>query len=92
MTKYELIHKITESTGFKRKDVLAIVEQLMVVVKDAVAEGDEVTLRGFGSFWRQHRDDYRHYAPGTIKLVPAHNEPRFKPSKKFKALLLKDGI
>ena len=50
MTKAEIVNEIAKTTGIDKASVLAVVEQFMVVVKDSLAHGENVYLRGFGTF------------------------------------------
>lgn len=50
MTKADIVNEIARSTGIDRANVLEIVEKFMDVVKDNVSNGENVYLRGFGSF------------------------------------------
>lgn len=75
MTKADLIKKISASTEVDKEITLAIVEEFMTVVKKAVAEGDDVMLRGFGVFKNVLRHEKRfHYAPGKYKVIQEHYE------------------
>lgn len=85
MTKSEIVSAISAKTGLDRKDVLDIVEAFMVTVKDSMAGGEEVFLRGFGSFIIKQRAEKtaRDISKNTTIIVPAHNIPAFKPAKEF---------
>ena len=85
MTKSEIVSAISAKTGLDRKDVLNIVEAFMVTVKDSMAGGEEVFLRGFGSFIIKQRAEKtaRDISKNTTIIVPAHNIPTFKPAKEF---------
>lgn len=89
MTKSEIVSAISAKTGLDRKDVLNIVEAFMVTVKDSMAGGEEVFLRGFGSFIIKQRAEKtaRDISKNTTIIVPAHNIPAFKPAKEFVNLL-----
>ena len=50
MTKADIVNEIAKTTGIDKASVLAVVEQFMVVVKDSLAHGENVYLRGFGTF------------------------------------------
>ena len=50
MTKAEVITKISEKTGIQKDDVTQAVEAFFKVVKDSMADGDNIYVRGFGSF------------------------------------------
>ena len=56
MTKADLISEITEKTGVEKIAVQATVESLMTSIIDAMESGENVYLRGFGSFVIKKRD------------------------------------
>ena len=57
----------------------------MTVVKDSLAHGENVYLRGFGSFIVKRRAEKtaRNISKNTTIVIPAHNIPAFKPAKVF---------
>lgn len=85
MTKAEIVNEISLKTGTDRKEVLRIVEGFMESVKKSLVNGENVYLRGFGSFTLKHRAEKvsRNIAKNTTIIVPAHDIPHFKPSKDF---------
>lgn len=85
MTKAEIVNEISLKTGTDRKEVLQIVEGFMESVKKSLVNGENVYLRGFGSFTLKHRAEKvaRNIAMNTTIIVPAHDIPHFKPSKDF---------
>ena len=87
MTKAELVNEIAKRTGIGKDEVLKTVETMMDVVKDSLADGENVYLRGFGSFIVKHRAKKvaRNISKGISIEVAAHNIPAFKPSKEFAA-------
>lgn len=91
MTKAELTYAIAEKTGIDRKSVLNIVEAFMDSVKGSMENGEEVFLRGFGSFIIKHRAEKtaRNIGKNVTVIVPAHNIPAFKPAKEFMEMLSK---
>ena len=50
MTKADIVGEIAKTAGIDKAAVLSVVEQFMTVVKDSLAHGENVYLRGFGSF------------------------------------------
>ena len=50
MTKAELTQEISNKTGIDKRTVLTIIESLMTELKESLAQGEDVYLRGFGSF------------------------------------------
>ena len=62
-----------------------IIESFMVEVKESLEKGENVYLRGFGSFIvkRYAEKTARNISKNTTVIVPAHNIPAFKPAKEF---------
>jgi DNA-binding protein HU-beta len=85
MTKADIVSKISDKSGIEKTDVLATVEAFMSEVKDALENGDNVYLRGFGSFIIKTRAEKtgRNISKNTAVIIPSHNIPAFKPSKTF---------
>ena len=85
MTKAEIASEIAKTTGLDKVAVVPIIEQFMTVVKDSLAHGENVYLRGFGSFIVKQRAEKmaRNISKNTTIVIPAHNIPAFKPAKVF---------
>jgi DNA-binding protein HU-beta len=85
MTKAEIVTEIAEKTGVDKVEVLTTVEAFMNSVKNALARGENVYLRGFGSFIVKERAEKtgRNISKNTTIIIPAHNIPAFKPAKTF---------
>ncbi|MBO4751342.1 MAG: integration host factor subunit beta [Bacteroidales bacterium] len=85
MTKAEIVADIAQKTGIEKVAIQAAVEEFMTVVKDSLAEGENVYLRGFGSFIVKKRAEKtgRNISKNQTILIPAHNIPAFKPAKTF---------
>tara|TARA_B100001057_G_scaffold409483_1_gene424179 strand:+ start:295 stop:585 length:291 start_codon:yes stop_codon:yes gene_type:complete len=85
MTKADIVAKIAEKTGLEKVDVQTTVEAFMTEVKTALEVGDNVYLRGFGSFIIKQRAEKtgRNISKNTTIIIPAHNIPSFKPAKVF---------
>lgn len=85
MTKAEIVNEISKSTGIDKSQVLETVEKFMTVVKESLAEGENVYLRGFGSFIVKVRRQKtaRNISKNTTITIPEHKIPAFKPSKVF---------
>ena len=85
MTKAEIVNQVAQSTGVQKDQVLAAVDGFMEAVKDSLAKGEPVYLRGFGSFIIKTRaaKTGRNISKNTAIEIPAHNIPAFKPSKTF---------
>jgi len=85
MTKADIVAKISEKLGLEKGDVQATVETFMNEVKNSLETGDNVYLRGFGSFIVKTRAEKtgRNISKNTTIKIPAHNIPAFKPAKVF---------
>ena len=85
MTKAEIVSEIASKTGIDKREVLMVVESLMDTIKTTMTNGEEVFLRGFGSFIIKHRAEKtaRNISKNTTIVIPAHNIPAFKPAKEF---------
>jgi DNA-binding protein HU-beta len=84
MTKADIVAKISEKLGLEKGDVQATVESFMEEVKTSLETGDNVYLRGFGSFIIKTRAEKtgRNISKNTTIKIPAHI-PAFKPAKVF---------
>ena len=87
MTKADIVNQIAKSTGVEKIQVQAIVEAFMESVKGAMIKGENVYLRGFGSFIIKKRATKvaRNISKNTTITIPEHNIPAFKPAKSFVA-------
>ncbi|RMG17450.1 MAG: integration host factor subunit beta [Bacteroidetes bacterium] len=85
MTKAEVILEISQKTGIDKADVSASLEGFFAVVKNSLAKGENVYIRGFGSFIVKHRKEKvgRIISQNKSIVIPAHNVPSFKPAKVF---------
>lgn len=85
MTKADIVSSISDKSGIEKADVLATVEAFMAEVKGALEDGDNVYLRGFGSFVIKKRAEKtgRNISKNTTIKIPAHNIPSFKPAETF---------
>ncbi len=85
MTKADIINKISKETGIEKVQTAIVVETFMDVVREKMIDGNNLYLRGFGTFLLKQRADKtaRNISKGTTIVVPAHKIPAFKPSKEF---------
>jgi DNA-binding protein HU-beta len=85
MTKADIVADIAEETGLERVEALKAVEAFMNSVKSSLSKGQNVYLRGFGSFVVKERAEKtgRNISENTAIIIPAHNIPSFKPAKTF---------
>lgn len=85
MTKAEIVSEIAAKTSIEKQVVMQVVEGMMDTIKTSMINGEEVFLRGFGSFIIKHRAEKtaRNISKNTTMIIPAHNIPAFKPAKSF---------
>ncbi|ATS00826.1 HU family DNA-binding protein [Porphyromonas gingivalis] len=92
MTKADVVNAIAKSTGIDKEKTLKVVESFMDTIKDSLSEGDNVYLRGFGSFIVKERAEKtaRNISKQTTIIIPKRNIPAFKPSKIFMSQMKQD--
>ncbi|MFR9165419.1 MAG: HU family DNA-binding protein [Dysgonomonas sp.] len=85
MTKADIVNEIAKDTGIDKATVLRSVESFMEAVKASLSAGENVYLRGFGSFIVKKRAQKtaRNISKNTTIIIPEHNIPAFKPAKTF---------
>jgi integration host factor subunit beta len=89
MTKQELVETIAKSNGLTRKVAQEAVETVFESIVEAIASGDKVELRGFGSFKARQRDGRtgRNPKTGEVVTVLPKRVPVFKAGKELKAMV-----
>ena len=87
MTKADIVNSISQKTGIDKTTALTVVEAFMASVKESLADGENVYLRGFGSFILKKRAEKtaRNISKNTTIIIPEHNIHAFKPAKTFVA-------
>ncbi len=85
MTKSDVINEIAEKTGVDKADVTASVEAFFSVIKSSMASGNNIYVRGFGSFInkKRKRKIARNISRNTALVIEEHFIPSFKPAKVF---------
>lgn len=85
MTKAEIIAEISNKTGIPKDDVSVSMEAFFSIVKESMADGKSIYIRGFGSFVNKKRRKKiaRHILKNTALVVEEHYIPSFKPSRIF---------
>jgi DNA-binding protein HU-beta len=87
VTKAEVIAEIAEKTGIEKSDVASTVEAFFTVVKNSMSNGENIYVRGFGSFInkKRARKVARNISKNTAIIIDEHYIPSFKPAKEFVA-------
>ena len=85
MTKADIVTNISDKLGIDKADIQTTIEKFMTEVKGSLEKGENVYLRGFGSFIIKTRAEKtgRNISKNTAVKIPAHNIPAFKPAKVF---------
>ncbi len=85
MRKADLVNTIADKTGVPKVDVLVSLEEFFKEVKESLASGENVYIRGFGSFVikRRAKKIGRHIKQNVAIEIPEHYIPSFKPAKVF---------
>lgn len=85
MTKADVIAEIADKTGIDKAEVTNTLETFFSVVKDSLAEGENIYVRGFGSFINKKRAQKvaRNISKNTAMVIDEHFIPSFKPAKVF---------
>jgi DNA-binding protein HU-beta len=86
MNKGELVDVVAAKTNITKKQADEVISAFLSVVTEAVANGDKVTLIGFGSFERRERSEREGRNPKTNEpmTIPATKVPAFSAGKLFK--------
>lgn len=85
MRKSDLVTAISEKTGVPKVDVLVTLETFFKEVKGTLAAGENVYVRGFGSFVIKKRAKKigRNIKQNESIEIPEHFIPSFKPAPVF---------
>jgi DNA-binding protein HU-beta len=85
MTKSEIVNEIAVRTGLEKAAIADTIDNFFVVVKNSMINGNNIYLRGFGTFELKERKQKvaRNIKRNTSLVVPAHYVARFKPAKEF---------
>lgn len=94
MTKADIVDRIAAATGLTKLETEAVVDGFLVTVVDAVANGDRIELRGFGTFRGVERAPRTARNPRTDTPVPVPGRlaPVFKPAQEFRRRVEAAGV
>ncbi len=89
MNKHQLENELATSAKLPLSTAVKAIDGLISIAKTALAAGEEITIRGFGTLCVVQRDERKGRNPqtGEEKLIPAHRTVKFKTSKEFKEAL-----
>ena len=85
MRKAEVIREIADKTGIDKEVVSTTIEAFFSVVKNSMSDGQNIYIRGFGSFInkKRARKKARNISKNIAIIIDEHYIPSFKPSKDF---------
>jgi len=88
MNKMELVNKVAEQTGLKKKDAEQAVNSVFAAIEEALAAGEKVQVIGFGTFETRARSarSGRNPQTGETIQIPASKVPAFKPGNRLKEI------
>ncbi|GMA50524.1 transcriptional regulator [Alicyclobacillus contaminans] len=88
MNKNELVNKVAEQTGLKKKDAEQAVNSVFAAIEEALAAGEKVQVIGFGTFETRKRAarSGRNPQTGEVIEIPESTVPAFKPGNRLKEL------
>ncbi|MCK0514474.1 HU family DNA-binding protein [Anaerobiospirillum sp. NML120448] len=86
MNKSDLVLKVSEKAELTQKEAAAAVNAFTAAVQEALSNGDNVTLIGFGTFLVRERAARSGHNPrtGEALQIPAVKVPSFRPGKNLK--------
>ncbi|ACA99952.1 MULTISPECIES: HU family DNA-binding protein [Cyanophyceae] len=89
MNKGELVDLVAEKAGISKKQADSVISATVEAIMETVANGDKVTLVGFGSFEPRHRKAREGRNPKTNEKmqIPATTVPAFSAGKQFKEMV-----
>lgn len=94
MTKADLVESVSGKTGLTKTDVAVVVDHFLDAIKNALENGSNIEIRGFGTFKVKVRKARKARNPRTGEEVPVPDRkvPVFKPSNEFKNLIVKQSL
>ena len=89
MNKEEIVNAIAAKTGTTKRQAEEALVAMLDTIRDAIRDGDKVTLVGFGTFILVERAPRKGRNPRTHEEIeiPLRKVPRFIPGKDFKQLV-----
>jgi DNA-binding protein HU-beta len=89
VNKNDLVAKVAGHSGLSKQDATKAVDSVLECITDALKDGDEVRLVGFGTFAVTEREATTGRNPRTGESIdiPASKSPKFRPGKQLKDAL-----
>jgi DNA-binding protein HU-beta len=89
MTKADIVNRVANATGVTKLETEILVDGFFKTIADALASGEHIEIRGFGTFKTKKRLPRIARNPRTGEQVPLgeHFVPTFKPSRELRQLI-----
>src|SRR5947199_5203063 len=89
MTKADIVNRVATATGVTKLETEILVDGFFKTIADALASGDHIEVRGFGTFRTKKRMPRvaRNPRTGESVQLDEHFVPTFKPSKELRQLV-----
>ena len=89
MTKADIVNRVANATGVTKLETEVLVEGFFKTIADALASGEHIEIRGFGTFKTKKRLPRIARNPRTGEAVSLgeHFVPTFKPSRELRQLI-----
>ena len=89
MTKADIVNRVATATGVTKFETEILIEGFFKTIADALASGEHIEIRGFGTFKTKKRKPRMARNPRTGEQVPLdeHFVPTFKPSRELRSLI-----
>jgi integration host factor subunit alpha len=86
LTKIQIVESIQSQTGFSKNNSLEIVENLLEIIKSALASGEDVLISNFGKFCVREKKERkgRNPATGDAMMLAPRKVVTFKCSGKLR--------
>ncbi len=92
MTKADLVDQVAKAIGpgITKRECALVVDGFLNAVKQALAQGNNIEIRGFGTFKVRHRKPRlgRNPRTGEPVPVPARATAVYKPSRLLRAKMV----
>lgn len=94
MTKRDLVQRLAERLEISQKEAKVIVDTVFEELEEALARGERIEVRGFGSFVVRTQQGHRSRNPRTGEPidVPPKRFPRFKTGKEMKERINRSAV
>lgn len=85
MTKNELAREVSVSEKLHLSTTVKAIDGVFRLIKEAIAKGECITIRGFGTFTPVEVAERtaRNFKTGTSVTIPAHKSIKLRPSKEL---------